>query len=54
MVWLIHQSSIIILDDCCKSDHPVFLMCLSSNKYIILMVYVDDIRITNDDHEGIK
>jgi len=38
----------------CESDHSVFLKCSSSNKYIYLEVYVDDIVITSDDYEGIK
>ena len=37
----------------CESDHSVFTKC-SSNKYIYLVVYVDDIVITGDDFEGIK
>jgi transposase InsO family protein len=38
----------------CESDHSVFLKCSTSNKYIYLVVYVDDIVITGDDYEGIK
>jgi hypothetical protein len=38
----------------CESDHSIFLKCSSSNKYIYLVVYVDDIVITCDDYEGIK
>ncbi|CAJ2657775.1 unnamed protein product [Trifolium pratense] len=37
----------------CESDHSVFVKC-SSNKYIYLVVYVDDIVITGDDNDGIK
>ena len=39
---------------CCESDHSVFLKFSSSNQYIYLVVYVDDIVITGDDYEGIK
>jgi len=35
-----------------ESDHSVFYKC-SSNKYIYLVVYVDDIVITGDDRDGI-
>lgn len=35
-----------------EADHSVFYKC-SSNKYIYLVVYVDDIVITGDDHDGI-
>jgi hypothetical protein len=38
----------------CESDHSVFVKCSSSNKYIYLVVYVDDIVITGDDNDGIK
>lgn len=38
----------------CESDHSVFIKCSSSNKYIYLVVYVDEIVITGDDSEGIK
>jgi hypothetical protein len=38
----------------CEADHSVFTKCSSSNKYIYLVVYVDDIVITGDDNEGIK
>ena len=38
----------------CESDHIVFLKCSSSNQYIYLVVYDDDIVITGDDYEGIK
>jgi len=38
----------------CESDHIVFLKCSSSNQYIYLVVYVDDIVITSDDYERIK
>jgi len=35
-----------------ESDHSVFYKC-SSNKYIYLVMYIDDIVITGDDHDGI-
>ena len=38
----------------CEADHSVFFKCSSLNKYIYLVVYVDDIVITGDDQEGIK
>ncbi|KAK2391898.1 putative mitochondrial protein [Trifolium repens] len=38
----------------CESDHSVLVKCSSSNKYIYLVVYVDDIVITGDDNDGIK
>jgi len=38
----------------CEADQSVFMKCSSSNKYIYLVVYVDDIVITGDDNEGIK
>ncbi|KAK2396286.1 hypothetical protein QL285_057944 [Trifolium repens] len=38
----------------CEADHSVFTKCSSSNKYIYLVVYVDDIVITVDDNEGIN
>jgi len=38
----------------CEADRSVFMKCSSSNKYIYLVVYVDDIVITGDDNEGIK
>lgn len=38
----------------CESDHSVFLKCSSSNQYIYLVVYVEDIVIAGDDYEGIK
>ncbi|KAK2418425.1 putative mitochondrial protein [Trifolium repens] len=38
----------------CEADHSVFTKCSSSNKYIYLVVYVDDIVITGDDNEGIN
>lgn len=37
----------------CESDHSIFTK-YSSNKYIYLVVYVEDIVITGDDFEGIK
>jgi hypothetical protein len=38
----------------CEADHSVFLRCSSSNQFIYLVVYVDDIVITGDDHTGIQ
>lgn len=35
-----------------EADHSVFYKC-SSNKFIYLVVYVDDIVITGNDHDGI-
>jgi len=37
-----------------ESTYSIFLKCSSSNKYIYLVVYVDNIVITCDDYEGIK
>ena len=37
-----------------ESAYSIFLKCLSLNKYIYLVVYVDNIVITCDDYEGIK
>lgn len=39
---------------CCKADNSDFLIQSTSNKYIYLMVYVDDIVIVGDDHKGIE
>lgn len=39
---------------CCEADHFVLNKCSSSNKYIYLVDYADDIVITGDDSEGIK
>lgn len=36
-----------------KADHSVFYRHSSYGKHIFLIVYVDDIVITGDDHEGI-
>lgn len=38
----------------CESDQSVLTKFSSSNKYIYLVLYVDDNVITGDDFEGIK
>jgi len=38
----------------CEADHSVFMKCSSSNKYIYLVVYVDEIVTTGDANDGIK
>lgn len=37
-----------------ESDHIVFYRLSSTNQCIYLVVYVDDIVITRDDHRGIR
>ena len=36
------------------ADHPVFYHRTSSRQCIYLIVYVDDIVITGNDHDGIQ
>lgn len=53
-VWFVRFSAIIRLFGIIwtEANHSMFYRCYS-NKYIYLVVCVDDIVITHDDHDGI-
>lgn len=53
MVWSIQQSFTAVWDDPLRI-RSLCLKCSSSNRYIYLVVYVDDIVITGYDSDGIK
>ena len=54
--WFSHFSDVILSMEffCCQSDHTCFIRRHPDSRYIILLVYVDDIILTGNDAPGIS